>query len=555
MKPPNTPQVLRCAIYTRKSTDEGLEQAFNSLDAQREASLAYVTSQAGEGWIALPALYDDGGYSGGNMERPALARLLADIERGGIDIVVVYKVDRLTRSLADFAKIVERFERRGVSFVSVTQAFNTTSSMGRLTLNVLLSFAQFEREVTSERIRDKIAASKKKGMWMGGVPPLGYVAIDKKLMPHEVEAPIVRRIFERYLEASGVHVLRDELRAEGLISRSWISRHGHTVGGRAFDRGALYHLLGNRLYRGEIRHKTVWYPGQHDAIVPKDLFEAVQAKLAAASKRGRGRPGKSMRPILAGLIWDDRGNRMTTSAVTEGGKTKARYYVSRALLSGRRGEAGSIPRIAAKPIEEVVLDRLGRLMGHSSAATPSAQHGSLGAMVRRVELGRAEIVIRIDRTQLLIARAAAEHGTVPIGFETDHAAVDLQNLLPEGDTLTTEADVIAVTVAAAPVRRGYTKMITAPNGSGAVQRAQHDPALLKAIARAHHWLDQLLAGRAKTLRDLAALEGVKEPYIRKMMPLAFLPPATLRAVLDGRGPVTLTADTVARQGLPLSWKP
>ena len=270
----------RCAIYTRKSTDEGLDQAFNSLDAQREACAAFILSQKHEGWSALPVAYDDGGYSGGTMERPALQRLMADIDAGQVDVVVVYKVDRLTRALSDFAKLVEVFDRHDVSFVSITQQFNTTTSMGRLTLNVLLSFAQFEREVIGERVRDKIAASKKKGMWMGGMPPLGYDVKDRKLVVNEDEARIVRHIFERYLELKSVRTLQEEIAAAGTRSKQRVRPDGSVYGGQVLGRGALYQMLQNRIYRGEITHKGSAYPGQHPAIIDQALWDRVQATLA-----------------------------------------------------------------------------------------------------------------------------------------------------------------------------------------------------------------------------------------------------------------------------------
>ena len=268
-KPPRAkrPAAVRCAIYTRKSSEEGLEQAFNSLQAQREACAAYIASQQHEGWIALPTCYDDGGVSGATLERPALQRLLPDIEAGRIDVIVVYKVDRLTRSLADFAKMVEIFDRQNVSFVSVTQQFNTTTSMGRLTLNVLLSFAQFEREVAGERIRDKIAASKRKGMWMGGNPPLGYDVKDRKLIVNARDAETVRDIFRLYRAIRSVRELRSRLQAEGVTSKRRVRRDGRVTGGGPLNRGALYHLLQNRIYRGEIIHKEKAYPGAHAAIV------------------------------------------------------------------------------------------------------------------------------------------------------------------------------------------------------------------------------------------------------------------------------------------------
>jgi len=272
---------VRCAIYTRKSSEEGLEQEFNSLDAQREACEAYVRSQKHEGWQALRQLYDDPGFSGGNMERPALRRLLADIVARKVDVVVVYKVDRLTRSLADFAKIVEIFDANAVSFVSITQAFNTTTSMGRLTLNVLLSFAQFEREVTGERFRDKIAASKKKGLCMGGLPSLGYDVEDRKLVVNEAEAETVRMIFRRYLDLGSVRELKASLDAEGVVSKRRTAADGSPYGGHAFSRGPLYQMLQNRVYRGEIVHKGAAYPSEHPPIVDEDLWLRVQQKLEA----------------------------------------------------------------------------------------------------------------------------------------------------------------------------------------------------------------------------------------------------------------------------------
>jgi site-specific DNA recombinase len=270
----------RCAIYTRKSSEEGLDQAFNSLDAQREACAAYITSQKHEGWLAISTMYDDGGISGGTLDRSALQRLLEDIKAGQVDVVVVYKVDRLTRSLSDFAKIVEIFDAAGVSFVSVTQQFNTTTSMGRLTLNMLLSFAQFEREVTGERIRDKIAASKRKGMWMGGNTPLGYDVHDRQLVINQPEAETVRRIYRRYADLGSVQALKGELDLDGVVSKRRVDRFGRAKGGNPLARGALYLMLQNPIYIGRIVHKDATYSGQHDAIIEPDLWETVQRRLA-----------------------------------------------------------------------------------------------------------------------------------------------------------------------------------------------------------------------------------------------------------------------------------
>jgi site-specific DNA recombinase len=303
--PRRSAKKARCAIYTRKSSEEGLEQAFNSLDAQREACAAFILSQKHEGWTVLPALYDDGGFSGGTMERPALKRLIADIEANQIDVIVVYKVDRLTPALSDFAKLVDVFDRRGVSFVSITQQFNTTTSMGWLTLNVLLSFAQFEREVTGERIRDKIAASKKKRMWMGGMPPLGYDVKNRKLVVNDPEACIVVEIYRRYLALKSVHALRDELADAGIKSKRRTRPDGAEYGGQKFSRGALYLILQNRLYRGEIAHKGNSYPGEHPAIVDKPLWDDVQAVLAA-NRVDRATGRRASHPsLLTGLVFDE----------------------------------------------------------------------------------------------------------------------------------------------------------------------------------------------------------------------------------------------------------
>jgi site-specific DNA recombinase len=310
---------VRCAVYTRKSSEEGLEQEFNSLDARREACEAYVLSQKHEGWRALTRLYDDPGYSGGTMKRPALERLLADIGAKLVDVVVVYKVDRLTRSLADFAKIVETFDANAVSFVSVTQAFNTTTSMGRLTLNVLLSFAQFEREVTGERIRDKIAASKKKGLWMGGQPALGYDVRDRKLVVNEAEAATVRQIFQRYLDLGSVRALKASLDAEGVVSKRRSAADGSPYGGVPISRGALYQMLQNRVYRGEIVHKGAAYPGEHPPIVDDGLWDLVQQKLDANGIERSARREVSQRQLLTGVLFDAQGAPMTpTHAVKKG---------------------------------------------------------------------------------------------------------------------------------------------------------------------------------------------------------------------------------------------
>src|ERR1051326_2768351 len=343
--------LVRCAIYTRKSSEEGLEQEFNPLHAQREACEAYIRSQRHEGWVCLAQHYDDGGLSGATMDRPALQQLLSDIQAGNIDVVVTYKVDRLTRSLADFAKIVEIFDARGVSFVSVTQQFNTTASMGRLTLNVLLSFAQFEREVTGERIRDKIAASKTKGMWMGGVPPLGYQCRDHKLIVIPREAETVQHIFRRYAALGSVRRLKGELDAAGIRSKRWTSTSGKSWGGKPLARGALYWMLQNWIYRGEITHKGQHYPGEHKPIIDAALWGEVQAKLPANAVECRTGERKKNPSLLAGLLFDGKGHRMTPTHAIKNG-TRYRYYVSRPLIAEGRAHAPHALRIPANDIEQ-----------------------------------------------------------------------------------------------------------------------------------------------------------------------------------------------------------
>ena len=358
--PPGRPSgatLNRCAIYTRKSSEEGLEQDFNSLDAQREACEAYIVSQKSTGWSALPQMYDDGGLSGGTLERPALQRLLLDIGANCVDTVVVYKVDRLTRSLNDFAKIVEVFDTHGVSFVSVTQQFNTTTSMGRLTLNMLLSFAQFEREVTGERIRDKIAASKRKGMWMGGLLPLGYDVADRKLVVNAREADTVRQIFRRYAALKSVHALKAELDGVGIVSKARLNRHGRISGGHPMAVGALYHLLQNPIYRGEIAHKDRSYPGLHEPIIDPALWEETRAVLAANRIERTTRSTATAPSLLAGLVYDDGGVPMSPTHANKKG-TRYRYYMSQSLIKRGRPKISTTGcRVPAADLEAVVENR------------------------------------------------------------------------------------------------------------------------------------------------------------------------------------------------------
>jgi site-specific DNA recombinase len=413
---------LRCAIYTRKSTEQGLEQEFNSLDNQREAAEAYVKSQAHEGWRLLPEAYDDGGYSGGSLERPALQRLLSEVQAGRVEVIVVYKVDRLTRALSDFAKLVELFDALGVSFVSVTQAFNTTTSMGRLTLNVLLSFAQFEREVTAERIRDKIAASKKKGLRMGGPVPLGYKVREKKLVIDLAEAEQVQGIFARYLELGCLNTLAADLRERGVLTKVSPRRDGTSRGGIPFSKGPLANLLRNRTYIGEVIHEGQHDRGEHAPIVSPELFEAVQAALSAkAQADGAGRANRGS--LLRGLLFDDRGNGMTPSSVKKGALRYC-YYVSRALEEGRRGEAGSVARVPAPEIEQAVLSAISR--GEAGEVT-GADAVTLAERVSRVVVQPGSLAIHLVAEQ-------EESGDKPILLPwSAQAGRHRREVIPTGD--------------------------------------------------------------------------------------------------------------------------
>ena len=351
------PRRLRCAVYTRVSTDEGLDQEYNSIDAQRDAGHAYIASQRAEGWIPVADDYDDPAYSGGNMDRPALKRLLADIEAGRIDIVVVYKIDRLTRSLTDFSKMIELFERHGVSFVSVTQQFNTTNSMGRLMLNILLSFAQFEREVTGERIRDKIAASKKKGLWMGGIPPLGYDVKERRLVINEREARTVRHIFRSFVQLGSATLLVKELRLDGVTSKSWVTQSGRVREGKPIDKSLIYKMLNNRIYLGEIKHKEQWYKGEHPPIIDKPLWDQAQAILETNwRKRANAIRGK-VPFLLKGLVFGSDGRAMSPYHTKNRYGRRYRYYQPQRDAKEHAGASG-LPRLPAADLESAVMEQI-----------------------------------------------------------------------------------------------------------------------------------------------------------------------------------------------------
>ena len=529
---------VRCAVYTRKSTEEGLEQDYNSLHAQRDACEAYVRSQAGEGWSLASGAYDDGGFSGGTLERPALKRLLADVEAGRVQVIVLYKIDRLTRSLADFSKIVEVLDRAGASFVSVTQAFNTTTSMGRLTLNMLLSFAQFEREVTGERIRDKIAASKRKGLWMGGAPPLGYDPAGRTLKINETEADTVRTLFTRYLELGSVNLLRAELAEGGHLTKRWVLKAGAVRGGVPFDRGGLYYLLSNRIYLGEIPHKGEHHPGLHAPLIARDLFEAVQASLlrnGGDKRRARaGLPERDKAP-LTGLLFNDRGQPMSPVTTCKRDGRTYRYYVAAAVQQRRSEDAGSVPRLPAEEVEALVRERAQRLVG---ADREPAAWTAIRSALRKVEASRRQVRLRLDR-------AVVEAG----GIDPDAVACGL----PAGETLELTQDEVIVTVPAQVRSRAGSRVVVGPNGAPATQASTVDLTLLRALIRAESWRRSLLCGEAATLEQLSQAAGVKDGYARRMMRLAFLSPKLKAAILKGQAPTGLTLQKLMTEGVADLW--
>jgi len=489
MTAPAKKKVIRCAIYTRKSTEHGLELEFNSLQAQREACEAYVKSQAHEGWVLLPTKYDDAAYSGGNLDRPALKQLLKDIEHGKVDVIVVYKIDRLTRSLADFAKLVEQFDAKSISFVAITQQFNTTTSMGRLTLNVLLSFAQFERELSSERVRDKIAASRRKGKWTGGSVPLGYDAIDKKLVVNKAEAENVRKIFTRYLELGTILKLQDDLKAKRIFSKLRPELKVGAQGGVPFTYGPLAYLLRNRIYLGEMGHKGKWFSGEHKAIVDHGLFDGVQAALDANAVE-RASSSTNQGALLAGLLYDDRGNRMTPSFSIKSG-VRYRFYVSAPALRGRKAEAGTIARVSAAEIEALIIDGI---QNEVENAPRPLNREAVNALVSRIVLHKAKVTISLrDDSAFSLPSQADRHRPL---IEIDECA----------------------------------------SGTGATP----NPALLQAIARAHGWFEKLAKGEYASVEALAAEEGIHPKVLRKTVALAFLPPDLTTSIIKGEQPQSMT---------------
>ena len=512
MKSPSVKPV-RCAIYTRVSTEHGLDQEFNSLDAQYDAASAYIKSQAHAGWTLIRSRYDDGGYSGGSTDRPDLQRLLNDIRARKLDVIVVYKVDRLTRSLADFAKLVELFDAHGVSFVSVTQQFNTTTSMGRLTLNVLLSFAQFEREVTSERIRDKIAASKRKGLWVGGPLPLGYHMKDDKVAVVEDEAERVRLIYRRYLELSGVNALVRDLRERDIRTKARLLATGATRGGVPFGRGSLFYLLRNRSYIGEVKYKDEILPGEQPAIMDRALFDAVQQKLTDQWTH-RTTVRNASDHLLTGLLFDDAGHRMVPTHATKAG-IRYRYYVSLPHLHGESKTAalGSLSRVRATDVEDIVVRSLdAHLVAQKerpiSDTVNSGDRQRLLEQVARIEVHDDRLVVRLMAPEAEQATDAGDGHSLSIPWQKSSSRKSRQILLPHG----------------------IPKSVVRPT------RIERRARLVSAIARGRRWLDEIVSGSVTDIAQIAARQKCSVRQVNMTISLAFLAPELVRAAVEGRLP-------------------
>jgi site-specific DNA recombinase len=554
---PKSSQIFRCAIYTRKSSDEGLEQEFNSLDAQREACEAFILSQRHAGWVALPEMYDDGGLSGGTMERPALQRLLADIKAGKVQIIVVYKVDRLTRSLADFAKIVDVLDAHGASFVSVTQQFNTTTSMGRLTLNMLLSFAQFEREIAGERIRDKIAASKAKGMWMGGNVPLGYDVKDRKLIVNEAEAETVRLIFRRYAELGSVALLKAEFDRLGIVSKRREGAGGALSGGKLFSRGALYLMLQNRIYRGEISHQGKAYPGQHGAIVDSELWQIVQEKLAANRQERSMAAGAETPSLLAGLAFDSDGNRMTPTHAVKKGK-RYRYYVSTALITGSRTEHPKGRRAPAGDIEGLVLDRLRSFfssridIGDALAPLDLDAHSLDAALRNASALSERWLAAPPIETRSLVRDIVEQVIIAADRIDIRMSRAKIAAALEAGVRGEPDLEPVVLSIEAKLRRAGKGKRLVIANGAC----AEINQGIAELIREAFAIRNQLLSGSDDSIEAMRARIGVNKFRLTSLVRLSYLAPGIIHALLAGRHPIGLTPTRLLRlsKDLPHDWQ-
>jgi site-specific DNA recombinase len=567
-------KIFRCAVYTRKSSEEGLEQDCKSLEAQREASEAYIRSQSHEGWKLIPDRFDDGGFSGGNMERPALAKLMSMIRDGKVDVIVIYKIDRLTRSLTDFARLAETFDKHGVSFVSVTQQFNTTTSMGRLMLNVLLSFAQFEREITGERIRDKIAASKKKGMWMGGPIPMGYDVKDRQLVINEAEATSVRKVFELYLDEGNVPALLERLTQERIRTPVRTSAKGKESGGRWFTRGHVYKLLSNPLYIGRVAHKGTSHPGQHQSIVDTKIWEAVQSRLAknTQGERTRRRRSESSSPLLAGLLYSEAGNPMIPMHSVKSGRrynyyveqrsdrwtqldmqlTSVEHYPNTSFSGSNRQLTLRLPalevdRAVVAGLKGFLLDqrRLLDHLGEVDAAEILSATTNASRLAERIEVSSVDVsalvtraVVGADRLCLMVDCGMLRRTVGRVRDEETPSSTHVEKMLE-----------IPLTFR----KRGRQLKLSVDAVAGDAVRTVN-ATLVTAVARAFDWFDRLASGRARSIEEVAAADGFDAAYVSHLVPLAHMAPNKIEGILAGSQSSDQTADSFIRHAdLPLRW--
>jgi site-specific DNA recombinase len=551
--------IRRCVVYTRKSSEEGLDQAYNSLDAQRDACCAYIASQKHEGWVHVDKRYDDGGFSGGNLQRPALKLLLEDMAKGLIDIIVVYKIDRLTRSLADFAKLTDVLDKHDVSFVAVTQQFNTSTSMGRLTLNVLLSFAQFEREVAGERIRDKIAASKRRGMWLGGRIPIGYDIRDKKLVINQQEAETVRHIFKRYLDLKSVKLLQTDLEQSRITSKAHLAKDGTPCGACVIYRGALSHILTNQIYRGMIAFKGELYDGEHERVVSDDLFQAVQISLA---HQGPGEAAKAKRAspaLLKGLVYDSQGSRLQPTHSCKLGR-KYRYYVSASKIRDKSADPKGL-RIPASDLEKLVVTAIAKKLGDDSWVTATFagidQACELKPMIERaLELAKRverQSVQRDDILQTIINRIDVSNTSVAIKLHMN--ALSKMIIANAGADLFTSTKIALAEIIVSGTFLRCGKQVRLVLGHDDPKQNNPNYRLVQEIVRARRWFKDLSSGKANSIAELARRESCSAPYISRKISLAFLAPDIVQCIVDGTQPQTLTPERLKKAcPLPISWE-
>jgi site-specific DNA recombinase len=535
----------RCAIYTRKSTEEGLDQEFNSLDAQREACAAYVLSQRHEGWSLLPDYYDDGGFSGGNMDRPGLQRLLADVKAGKVDVIVVYKVDRLTRALSDFSKIVDILDAAGASFVSITQSFNTTTSMGRLTLNVLLSFAQFEREVISERVRDKVAASRRKGMWMGGTVPLGYDVVDRKLVINEGEADTVRHIFQRYLELRSVRELMTVLNAEGVRTKVQATRDGSKRGGGTFVRGPLYCLLKNPVYGGQVRHHKAVYPGQHEPLMPRAMWEEVQTLLVENGAKRRLETNAAEPSLLAGRISDGEGRPMVASHSAKGAR-RYRYYISAPGTGDGKGL-----RLPAGEVETLVRQGVAGLLNDAGKLAQDLETAGVETEIFPATARCGRLAERVPTMAFSELRSLLEEIDVAVAIQADRlVGTYIPARLIGSECLGRQQERCPFIIPGVLTQRGHeARLVLVPDQSS---RRRPNSKLISLVVRGFAARRALIEETPPQDRTTA---NARKSYLSKAARMSYLAPDIVQAILEGTQPPALGARQMIRMGeLPISWE-